>query len=224
MTLTPATADLVAGALGFLFTVALLSYLVGDNPIYRAALHIFIGVSVGYAALVLLQQVLIPRLAAPLASGDPQIMALAALPLALFGFLSLKFSPRMAPLGNVSTAFMLGAGTALAIAGALAGTLAPQIEATWLSILPGAAGGFLNNLVMIAGTVLTLLAFQFWLVGRRAAEGREPHKVMAWLARGGQVFVVVALAAVYGGMILSGLAVFQERLTAVVEWLAGLIG
>ncbi|HLV43781.1 MAG TPA: hypothetical protein VKY39_02415 [Aggregatilineales bacterium] len=224
MTLSPETADLIAGALGFLFTVALLSYLIGDNPLYRTALHIFIGVSVGYAALVLIQQVLVPRLAEPFGSSDPQVLALAAMPLALFGFLALKFSPRMAPFGNVSTAFLLGVGTALAVTGALAGTLAPQIESTWLSILPGAPGGFLNNALIIGGTVLTLLGFQFWLLGRQPAESGEPRGVMAWLARGGRVFVVVALATVYGGMILSGLVVFQERLTAVVEWLTGLIG
>jgi len=223
MTLSPATADLIAGALGFLFTVALLSYLIGDNPLYRIALHIFIGVSVGYAALVVVYEVLIPRLVEPLRSGDMTAAALAAMPLALFLFLVLKISPKAAPLGNLSTAYLLGVGTAVAVGGALAGTLVPQVQATWLSILPGAQGGFLNNLILIAGVVCTLAYFQFWVRGR--SDDGQPRRgpLMRWLAGAGQAFIVVALGTAYAGMILSGIAVLSERLTGLSEWITTVI-
>lgn len=223
MTLSPATADLVAGALGFLFTVALLSYVLGDNPLYRAALHIFIGVSVGYATLVVIYEVLVPRLVEPLQSGDATAAALAAMPLALFLFLVLKFSPKAAPLGNVSTAYLLGVGIAVALGGALAGTLVPQVQATWLSILPGAEGGFLNNLILIVGVVSTLAYFQFWVRGR--GEEDEPRRgpVVRWLALAGQVFIVTALGSVYAGMILSGIAALSDRLTGISEWITAVI-
>ena len=224
MTPSPAAMDLVTGALGFFFTIALLSYLIGDNPLYRVALHIFIGVSVGYGALVVIYQVLVPRLLEPLRSGNPSAVAAAAMPLALFLFLVLKLSPRLAPLGNVSTAYLLGVGTAVAVGGALLGTLIPQVQSTWLSILPGAAGGFLNNLLIIAGVVTALLYFQFWQPGRQPG-AREPRAgLMRWVAGAGQAFIVIALGAVYGGMILSGIAVFSERLAAVAQWIMGLIG
>ena len=53
-TLTTLQADLIGASLGFFFTLALLSYLIGDNPLYRIALHVFIGVSVGYILLVII--------------------------------------------------------------------------------------------------------------------------------------------------------------------------
>ena len=34
---------------GFIFTVLILSYLLGDNPLFRVGIHLFIGISVGYA-------------------------------------------------------------------------------------------------------------------------------------------------------------------------------
>lgn len=224
MILSPETADLVAGVLGFLFTVALLSYLIGDNPLYRVALHIFIGVSVGYGTLVVFYQIILPRLVEPLQSGSPTAMGFALMPLALFLFLALKLSPRTARLGNVSTAFLLGVGAAVAVGGAVFGTLIPQIQATWLSILPGAAGGFLNNLIVIVGTVTALLTFQFWWFGREGAENRLPAVAMKWLSSVGQVFIVVALGTVYGGLILSGIAVFGERLSFIAQWLTALGG
>lgn len=221
--LTAQQADLLGGALAFVFTVALLSYLIGDNPLYRLALHIFIGVSVGYATLIVIYQVLVPRLAAPLLSGDLLLMALAAVPLILFIFLIFKLSPRTASWGNVSIAFMLGVGVAVAVGGAIRGTLLPQVQATWLSLFPAGIGRMISNLVILIGTLATLLSFQFWLQ-REGPEG-EPARspAMAIVARIGQGFIVVTLGTVYGGMILSGLAVLGERLSALAGWLATVI-
>ena len=134
--LSPELATLISGVLGFAFSVAILSYLIGDNPLYRLALHIFIGVGVGYAALVTIYQVLIPRLVEPLTSGSTDVMLLAVVPLVFFLFLIFKLSARLSDWGNLGVSLMLGVGTAVAIAGALRGTLLPQIAATGLSLNP----------------------------------------------------------------------------------------
>ncbi len=215
--------ELMTGILGFSFTVALLSYLIGDNVLYRVALHLFIGVSVGYVTLVVIYQVLIPRLVLPLSSGDTGIMALASVPLVLFVFLVLKLSPRTAPLGNVSMGFLFGVGTAVAIVGALRGTLVPQVRATWLSLMPGAGLAFLNNVVILIGTITTLLTFQFWLQGRTPSGEARRVAAMRVLTDVGQGFLVITLGAIYGGMIVSGIAVFSERLAALSEWLTSLV-
>ena len=38
------------------------SYLIGDNPLFRIAVYLFIGVSSGYAATVVWHHVLVPKL------------------------------------------------------------------------------------------------------------------------------------------------------------------
>ncbi len=67
----PATlsVDLVTGIISFLLTLMILSYLIGDNPLFRVAVYIFVGVSAGYAAAVAWWQVLFPRLMLPLLTG-----------------------------------------------------------------------------------------------------------------------------------------------------------
>lgn len=223
MTLTASQAELLTGLLGFLFTVALLSYLLGDNPLYRLALHAFVGVAVGYIALVTIYQVLAPRLIAPLMSREVRVMTLASVPLLLFIFLVLKLSPRTAALGNISTAYLIGVGTAVAVGGAVTGTLIPLLRTTWLSLLPEWSGSFINHGIIVIGTATTLLYFQFWVRGR--ADGGEAQRtaLMRALAGIGQFFLVVALATVYGGMILSGIAALSERMTAVLNWVTSFL-
>jgi len=40
--------DIIGVWLSVLMTLCILSYLYGDNPFYKAAEHIFVGVSAGY--------------------------------------------------------------------------------------------------------------------------------------------------------------------------------
>ncbi len=219
LSLTSSQAELLTGALSFFFTVALLSYLIGDNPLYRLALSLFVGIAVGYATLVVIYQVLKPRLIAPLLSGNVELVALTSVPLVLFIFLVLKISPRTAALGNLSIAYLIGVGAAVAMGGAITGTLTPQIEATWLSLMPDAGGSFVNNAVVVVGVITTLLYFQFWLRGRTSSGETQRAALLRFVAGIGQAFIVVTLATIYAGMILSGLAVLTERLMALYDWI-----
>jgi hypothetical protein len=218
MNLTLPSVDLIGGVLGFLFTVALLSYLIGDNPIYRLALHTFVGVATGYVTLIIIYQVLTPRLITPLTSGDTNKAFLAIVPLVLFVFLIFKLSPRTAALGNISVACLVGVGTGVAVGGAINGTLLPQIQLTWVT-----GETAINALLILAGTVTTLIYFQFWLRSNTSGGSPERVAVMRVLADIGQVFLVIALGVIYGGMILSGIAIFSERLAAMYEWVNSIL-
>jgi hypothetical protein len=224
MILSLTQADLIGGAIGFVFTLALLSYLIGDNPLYRVALHLFVGVAAGYAGLVVIYQVLTPRLIAPMSAGgiQPQTVALLAVPLVLFIFLILKLGPRTAPLGNISVAYLVGVGAAVAVGGAVTGTLFPQIGMAWNANYP-LPNALLNRFVIVLGAVTTLLYFQFWLRGETASGGAERAAPMRVLAHIGKGFLVVTLGAIYGGMILSGIAVFSERSSTLYGWVQSLI-
>ena len=57
--------DTLLAALSAVLTLMIFSYLLGDNPLYRLALHIFVGVSVAYLFVLALQAVIIPALSMP---------------------------------------------------------------------------------------------------------------------------------------------------------------
>jgi hypothetical protein len=93
-----------------------------------------VGIASGYVAAVIWWQVLRPRMILPLgaalASGSLTEQAIALVPLLGFAFILMKVSPRLAGIASIVMAFLVGAGAAVVIAGAVTGTLIPQFEAT----------------------------------------------------------------------------------------------
>src|SRR6187551_3501857 len=67
--------ELLSALAAVVLTLALLSYLIADNPLYRIATHLFIGVTAGYVALLAWYTVIDPQLMQPLValaqSGNP---------------------------------------------------------------------------------------------------------------------------------------------------------
>jgi len=121
--------DFTGLGLGFLFTILIFSYLLGDNPFFRLAIHIFIGVSAAYVALVTINNVLIPRLIIPLINGTKGERLLSLLLFIPSLFLLTKATP-LRKAGNWSVAILVGIGGAAAVGGAITGTLFPQILGT----------------------------------------------------------------------------------------------
>src|SRR5690606_34328912 len=105
------------------------SYLWKDNWLYRLAVHILVGVSVGYGAAVVLQSAVLPRLRELQQNPAATESLLWFVPVALSLLLLFKLVPRIAPLANSTVAALVGVGAAVALVGAIAGTLIPQIIA-----------------------------------------------------------------------------------------------
>jgi len=184
----PETIQLIIGAA---LTVFVLSYLIGDNFLYRLAMHILVGVGAAYVVGVAIGQVLYPRLIVPLSSP-----ALDARVFGWFGvlgcvFLIAKLLRRAAWLGNVAVGYMIGVGAGVAIGGALFGTLAPQA-------LASTASG-LGNLLILVTTVATLIAFTY----SRAA-WRSP---VGWIGTLGRGVLYVAFGAAFALVFIAGASV-----------------
>ena len=212
--------DTIAGIVSFLLTIMVLSYLfLGDNPLFRIAIFLFIGVSAGYAAAVVWHSILVPHLVDPLISQllvgplDASII-LTLIPLVLGILLLAKLSPRTTRLGNWSVAVMLGVGVAVGMAGALLGTLFPQTMAVVDAFDLQASGGTAERLfeagVMLIGTISTLVYFHF---GAKAApEGPRQGRLVKILGSVGQVFIAITFGVLFAGVYAATLAALIERL------------
>jgi hypothetical protein len=213
--------DLITGGISFLLTLMVLSYLIGDNPAFRVAVYIFIGVSAGYAAAVAWHQVLYLRLIVPLLSGN----LLTIIPLVLGLLLLLKLSPRTARLGTPSMAFLVGVGAAVAIGGAVMGTLFPQTRASMNALnLSGAGQYWLEHLsegvVMLVGTLTTLAYFHY---GAKATNsGPQRGKLVGLLSWVGQVFISITFGVLFAGVFVAAMTAFIERLNFIITFLSSL--
>ena len=91
--------------IGFVLTLMVFSYIFGDNFLFRLATHIFIGVATGYAAVLVIYNIIFPMLAQP---GN-ELVRLGP-PLILGVWLLTKTSPRLSRLGNPVLAYLVGVG------------------------------------------------------------------------------------------------------------------
>ena len=202
--------DLITGIVSFLLTLMVLSYLLfGDKLPFRLAVYIFIGVSAGYAAAVAWWQVLYPRLFVPMLSKPWLIIPL------LLGFLLLlKLSPRTARLGNWAVAFLVGVGAAVAVSGAVMGTLVPQTLAS-INVfkLPAEFRGerLAEAVVMLIGTVTTLIYFHYG--AKATSDGPQQGKVLTVLRGVGQVFIAITLGVLFAGVFTAAMTALIERLS-----------
>ena len=233
MVLTPQMLDLIVGAISFLFTVLIFSYVLGDNPLFRIAVYIFVGVSSGYIAVVAFWQVIWPQLFYPLFFGviSPLEKGLLLVPLFGLALILMKISPRLAGLARIVMAFIVGVGAAVAIAGSLSGTLIPQIMGAINAFDIVAAGarniGFLeaitNGSIVLAGTVFTLIYFHF---GARAKADGTMHRfglieLFAWV---GRIFIGITLGFVFAGVYSAALTALIERFSSLVNFVTSFLG
>jgi len=216
--------EIISALVGLLLTLMVFSYLIGDNPLFRIAVYLFIGVSSGYAATVVVNYVLMPRLSS-LQANDINQLILAILPL-LFGVTLLaKLSPRISWIGNFAMAVLVGVGAAVAIGGALLGTLMPQLGAAINTFDVRSAGGslqvaskLLQGVVMLGGTVFTLASFHF-SAGRAADGTPKRNPIIEGIAWVGRLFIAITFGVLFAGVYMSALTAMIERLSFVINFI-----
>lgn len=217
--------DLIAGIISLIFTLLIFSYLLGDNPLFKIAVHLFIGVSSGFIASIVIWQLIVPQIVNPILFGSLAEKILAAIPLLGGLFILLRISSRL-PL-----AFMTGTGAAVAVAGAVTGTLLPQVSAVIhafdLSLAAASNISALealgNGAVVLIGTALSLAYFHF---GAHPRPDGSMHRwgLIEMAAWGGRLFIGIALGAIFAGIYDAALTALIERSASLINFIFTILG
>lgn len=201
---------------GFLLTLFIYSYIVGDNPLYRIAVHLLVGVSAAYAAVIAVRTVFLPVINEIMAAPTEPTSLTWLVPLLLSILLLLKFIRPLAWVGNSSVGVLITAGAAVALVGVISGTLIPQLLQT------GGANPVLG-LVTALLTISVLLYFQF--TGRADQDGE--YSAPGWrrlIAGIGQATIMITFGALFAGAFSTSLALLVERISFYMTELAGVMG
>jgi len=117
--------------------------------------------------------------------------------------------------GTTQGPSLVGVGAAVALVGAITGTLVPQA-------IGGGENAAIAGIVAVL-TVLTLLYFQF--TGRQNADGVVV--LPGWqrlLAGGGRLVLTIAFAALFAGLLTTSLGLLVERVRFYLSWALDLTG
>jgi len=193
-------------------TLMILSFLYKDNPFYKIAEHLFVGVAAGYGLAVEYYNVFKPNLQDPLLAGKDFYLLF---PLILGLLMFTRFIPKIAWVSRWPMAYMVGIYSGMAVIGFTEGDLMRQVEA---SIVPpisteafsqfGSNPGVLTllnifaNPVIVFGLICILLYFFFSL---------EHKGVAGNFARIGTGLLMVGFGAGYGYTVMTRFALLIDR-------------
>jgi hypothetical protein len=194
---------------GAFLTFCIFSFLYKDNPFYKFAEHLFVGVSVGYSISISYHNVLYPDLIVPLFK---RAELLNLIPL-LFGLCYFtRFLPKLSWLVRLPMGLVLGFGAGAAIPATLQASIIKQIQ--------GAVLGpeifkrwdlFVWALISLMGVVSTVTYFFF---------SRERTKITKTLADLGIIFLMIGFGASFGYTVMARISLLIGRFQFLLrDWL-----
>ena len=147
-----------------IMTLSILSYLYGDNPFYKAAEHIFVGVSAGYVfAIVWWDQVwpnLFGRLFPKYVDAGFEFDIIYIVPLILGLFMLCRLIPSLSWLARISIAYIVGMGAGLKFYVSLNSNVLMQVKNSAIDF-SGTGGEIFNQIIILIGVICGLVYFFF---------------------------------------------------------------
>jgi hypothetical protein len=200
-------------------TLFIFSFLYKDNPLFKLAEHLYVGVSVGYTIVKAYDTVIVHLIVKPIfEQGEIALL----IPVAIGMLMLARYVPKAAWLSRYAFAFIVGVGSGLAIPRTISSFILKQIEDTVRPLLSIAGGdgvifsmnllnpaSNLNAIIILIGVTSVLFYFFF------SIEHSGPGKVVA---RTGVLFLMIAFGAAFGYTVMARMSLLIGRLTDLIEF------
>jgi hypothetical protein len=215
-------------------TLFIFTFLYKDNPLFKLAENLYVGVSVGYTIVKTYDTVIEQLIWKPIVENGEWALLV---PVAIGTLMLTRYVPKAAWISRYAFAFIVGVGSGLAIPRTISSFILKQIEDTvrpLLTLVPGEGVTFtwnllnpassLNTIIILIGVSSVLFYFFF------SVEHTGPGKAVA---RTGIMFLMIAFGAAFGYTVMARMSLLIGRLTDLIEftdpsygrpslWLAGL--
>jgi hypothetical protein len=192
-------------------TIMIFSFLYKDNPFYKFAEHLFVGVANGYYIALYWHNTLKPNLFDPLSAGN----FIYFVPLLLGLMYFTRFIPRIGWLVRIPIGFMIGWGAGISIPAYFQADLLKQLQGTIVT-----PHSFLNPLegvwavIILIGVVCTLIYFYF---------SKEHTGILKPTARLGIIFIMIGFGASFGYTVMARVSLLIGRIQFLLGPWLGLI-
>jgi hypothetical protein len=221
------TAEGIGVWIGAALTFCIFSFLYKDNPFYKLAEHLFVGISAGYYIIQNWWNVIYPNLLEPLwkafhGKGTTERVGMFAAEqgdyrgwLLLPGILGLLLFTRLFGkigwLSRWSLAVIIGVYAGLQTTGYAQGDFVAQVQGSLQPLWTGNLATSLNAIIFTVGLVTSLLFFFF---------SREHKGALGVASRVGIFYLMIGFGAGYGYTVMSRTSLLIGRLQFLLEdWL-----
>ena len=174
-------------------TLAIFSFLYRENPFFRFAEHLLVGLSAGYFTVIAVQGTLAPKVLEPFESGDWWV----AIPFVLILLILGRLTEKTRPASRIPLAMVIGAGAGLAVPALLQARILVQMAASMKPLDSASA------VLILLGLVATLIYFFF---------SREHKGWWGRLAAVGTWYLMIFFGATFGNTVMSRISLLIGRL------------
>ncbi|MFQ6002183.1 MAG: hypothetical protein ACE5KJ_00370 [Candidatus Zixiibacteriota bacterium] len=202
------TGELIWNGLAAFLVLSIYSFLYKDNPFYKFAEHLVVGVSAGYFAMILYYNAFLPKLINPLRAGKYWYIIPGILGILMWA----RFSKKWQWLSRATLAFVIGSGAGVAIPLYLQNYVLRQLSATMLPV------GFSNwpqitNVLIIIMVFCALAYFYF---------SKEHKGAFGGAAQIGIWTLMIGFGAGFGMTVMGRVALLAERVVFLRDYFATL--
>ena len=195
-----------------LLTLSIFSYLYGDNPFYKAAEHIFVGVSAGYIFTITFWDTIWPNLFGRLfpsyVKAGFEFDITYIFPFILGVFMLCRLSKKYDWLSRISIAYIVGMMAGLKFYVFLNSNLLIQIKASTIN-LSGTYYGIINEVIILIGVISGLVYFFF---------SKEHTGVIGKVSRIGIYFLMIKFGASFGFAVMGRISLLIGRFEELIEF------
>jgi hypothetical protein len=210
--------------LGAFLTLCTFSFLYKDNPFYKFAEHLVVGVSAGYFALVLWHQILIPNLFDRLNDGDWFFLWLNSsqpwylIPALLGVMMWTRFSRKYSWISRWPIALYMGIAAGMAVPREMHARVIEQMHSAMINIID------INNLfghsffdmtsgiariIIFIGTLAALFYFFF---------SKEHSGFFKGVSKFGIWILMIGFGASFGYTVMGRISLFVQRIQVLRDW------
>jgi len=196
-----------------LLSLAVFSFLYKDNPFYRFAEHLFIGVANGYAVTFYYHNILVPTLFDPLFR---QGKLLYIIPFIIGILYFTRFIPRISWLVRIPIGITIGYYVGASIPATTQAFIIKQIQGTVLTSTNfqawnAGSWGIVWSVIVFIGVFCSLSYFYF---------SKEHKGVLGVTSRIGILFVMIGFGAAFGYTVMARISLLIGRLQFLLgDWL-----
>jgi hypothetical protein len=185
---------------GAFLTLSIFSFLYKDNPLYKFAEHLFVGISAGYGVAMEFHNVFMPNLWRPLTGGEDYWLIIPF----VFGILLFsRFVDKFSWFSRWSMALIIGIFAGIAIIGYASSDLVLQIQASLLPLWTESKLESFNNFLLLIGVLTSLIYFFF---------SKEHKGALGKTARVGIWFLMISFGASFGYTVMSRMSLLIGRM------------